>query len=401
MTSQIQTTFLHRVRIRNYKSIAGCDVRLCPLTFLIGPNGSGKSNLLDALSFVSDSLNSSLDHSLRSRGGINDVRRRSHGRPNHFSIRLDLTVDGSTCHYAFTIGAKKGGGFEVQDEECRIRESESLEHAYFRVKKGSIVETSLSLAPATLGDRLYLVRLSGDPAFRKVYDALSQMTFYSLNPDIIREIQPADEGQRLHSNGANLASVFAQLSQQAKDRIIAYLAAIVPGIEDVCSRTLAGNETLEFKQKTEEDKPAQPFFANCMSDGTLRALGILVALFQGDRKSVGRVPLVGIEEPEMALHPAASGVLFDVLREGAQERQVLVTSHSPELLDNDEISADELLSVNLRSGSTAVAGIDEAGRSTLREKLFTPGELLRINQLSPDEDSITKQGILEQDLFDL
>ena len=86
------STFITRVVLKNYKSIAACDVQLQPLTFLVGRNGSGKSNFLDALRFVADALNFSLDHALRDRGGINDVRRRSRGHPNHFSIGFEFTL---------------------------------------------------------------------------------------------------------------------------------------------------------------------------------------------------------------------------------------------------------------------------------------------------------------------
>jgi predicted ATPase len=74
-----------RVIVRNYKSIAACDLHLGPLSILVGPNGSGKSNFLDALRFVSEALGYTLDHALRGRGGINDVRRRSSGHPTHFA----------------------------------------------------------------------------------------------------------------------------------------------------------------------------------------------------------------------------------------------------------------------------------------------------------------------------
>ena len=80
------STFITRVILKNYKSIAACDVHLGPLTFLVGRNGSGKSNFLDALRFVADALNTSLDHAIRDRGGINDVRRRSRGHPNHLAF---------------------------------------------------------------------------------------------------------------------------------------------------------------------------------------------------------------------------------------------------------------------------------------------------------------------------
>ena len=99
------STFITKVTIKNYKSIAACDVQLRPLMFLVGPNGAGKSNFLDSLRFVADALDSSLDHAIRDRGGINDVRRRSGGHPNHFSIRLNFTLPEGSGHYAFRIGA--------------------------------------------------------------------------------------------------------------------------------------------------------------------------------------------------------------------------------------------------------------------------------------------------------
>ena len=63
-----EPVFVTRVVLKNYKSIAACSVRLRPLLFLVGQNGSGKSNFLDALRFVCESLNSSLDDALRERG---------------------------------------------------------------------------------------------------------------------------------------------------------------------------------------------------------------------------------------------------------------------------------------------------------------------------------------------
>lgn len=96
------STFLTRVRVKNYKSIGACDVDLGALSFLVGPNGAGKSNFLDALRFVADSLSTTVDHALRDRGGINEVRRRSGGHPNHFGLRVDFRLrTGASGHYAY------------------------------------------------------------------------------------------------------------------------------------------------------------------------------------------------------------------------------------------------------------------------------------------------------------
>jgi hypothetical protein len=92
----------------------------------------------------------------------------------------------------------------------------------------------------------------------------------------------------------------------------------------------------------------------------------------------------------MALHPAASGILLAALREASQTTQVMVTSHSPDLLDDPGIPAESLLAVDNEEGVTKIATIDEAGRSVLKDKLFTAGELLRQNQLTPDPELVSK-----------
>ena len=96
--------------------------------------------------------------------------------------------------------------------------------------------------------------------------------------------------------------------------------------------------------------------------------------------------MVGIEEPETALHPAAAGVLIDSLTEASQAAQVIVSSHSADLLDNDIIPDTSILAVLSEHAETRIGPLDEAGRSSLRNHLFTAGELLRIDQLRPDPD---------------
>lgn len=388
MTNANDSRLLTRVQLRNYKSIAVCDVQPGPLSFLVGPNGSGKSNFLDALSFVGDSLRYSLDHALRDRGGINEVRRRSSGHPNHFGIRLEFKLPGSSGFYAFEIGAKKPGGYTVQREECVILGSgEDLGRHAYRVQEGDVVTSSVSPAPAAASDRLYLVNVSGLRPFRPLYDALAGMGFYSLNPNEIRELQSPDPGELLKRDGSNLASVLSNLETRVpslKCRIVEYLEKVVPGITSVDAKDVGPKETLEFRQDVRGAKHPWRFLANSMSDGTLRALGVLIALFQARGNGTESRYLVGIEEPEIALHPAATGILTDALRDASADVQVLVTSHSPDLLDNEEIPDESVLAVVSEHGETRIGPLDDAGRSALRDHLYTAGELLRIDQLQPD-----------------
>ena len=388
----MQTPFIRRVTIRNYKSIAACQVNLQSLMFLVGPNGAGKSNFLDALRFVGDSLRTSLDHALRDRGTIKEVRRRSGGHPSHFALRLDFVLpDGSVGHYSFRVGARPSGGYDVQQEECRIASGVELDRVHhYHVRSGKVVDSSVPQMPASLPDRLLLVAASGLPEFRAVFDALSGIEVYNLNPREIALMQKPDPGDLLRRDGDNAASVLQQFDPALRERISAYLSRIVPGVASVEPKTLGSQETIEFRQLIKGQEHPWRFLASSMSDGTLRALGILLAIFQAlAARPDKRTPLlIGLEEPEMALHPAAASVLLAALREASQQVQIIVTSHSADLLDNPDIGTESVLAVENDAGLTRIGSLDAAGRDMLKQRLFTPGELLRQNQLAPDPEAL-------------
>jgi predicted ATPase len=379
---QHEACLIERVVLRNYKSIAACDVKLGPLTFLVGANGSGKSNFLDALRFVSDALRNGLDYALRDRGGKESVARRLFG-PLLFGIRLDFRLrTGSRGHYAFEIGGPSSATIVLR-EECYVAGPAFRD--FYVVEDGFVTASSLPTGPSGVQDRLYLVNASGAPAFNPVFGALSSMAFYNLNPDRIRDFLPPDPNGYLLRDGANLPSVLEKLRTHApdsKERIQAYLEQVVPGFREVNGLAVAGRETLEFRQMLGDGRRTQWFTADSMSDGTLRALGILVALLQGQPEDP-RPLLVGLEEPETGLHPAATDVLVDAFREAAEFRQVLLTSHSPDLLDNESISDSEIVAVVADNGKSRLGPLDQTGRTVLRDHLYTPGELLRMHQLRP------------------
>ncbi|MDH4241900.1 MAG: AAA family ATPase [Phycisphaerae bacterium] len=399
----IDPVFLKRVVLNNYKSIKECSVTLGPLTFLLGQNGAGKSNFLDALRLVAESLNTSLEHALRERGGINEVRRRSAGHPTHFGIRLEWQLpDGTQGVYAFRVGALKKGAFEIQQEKCRVFQPGLVPENFYKVVDGQLRESSFDVGPPAASDRLYLVAASGLEPFRPLYDALSHMGFYNLNPDEIRELQPPDAGEVLKRDGSNLASVLSAMAKEnreAYDRIVAFLSKVVPGIQYVAVKHVGKKETLEFRQVVGTTQAPWRFMAENMSDGTLRALGVLTALFQSSNGQRKKVPFVGIEEPEVAVHPGAAGVLRDGLRTASKITQIAVTSHSPDLLDDKDIRDDSILAVVNRNGETKIAPPDQAGRSAIKDRLYTVGELLRLNQLEPDEEEADKVLPSQLELF--
>lgn len=394
MSANNDSRMITRVALRNYKSIAACDVQPEALSFLVGPNGCGKSNFLDALRFVAEALRLSLDHALRERGGIHEVRRRSGGHPNNFGIRLDVKLPRAESWYAFRVGAKPGGGYSVQQEECFVLGKDG--NGSYKVADGKVIDSTVPNPPACASDRLYLVNMSGLGVFRPLYDALSGMGFYNLNPEAIRDLQAPDPGNLLNRDGSNLASVLSNLQGAHKRAVEEYLTVITPGVTGVTARSMGTKLTLDFSQDVRGAKYPWRFPASNMSDGTLRALGVLVALFQGDGDSGQLCRLVGIEEPESALHPAAAGVLIDSLTDASQWTQVIVTSHSADLLDNAAIPDTSILAVLSEEAETRIGPLDEAGRSALRDHLFTAGELLRMDQLRPDPQSAA---VRQLDLF--
>lgn len=395
--------FLTSIVLNNYKSIKSCCVRLGPLTFLVGPNGAGKSNFIDALRLIAESINTSLEHALRERGGINKVRRRSSGHPSHFGIRLEWQLAGDMHGmYALRVGSQPRGGFEIQQEECRVFEHDNLQESFFKVESGEVRQSSFPVVPPASKDRMYLIAAAGLPAFRPLYDALSHMGFYNFNPDVIRDLQSPDPGYLLKRDGSNLASVLSMLEREcghSHARIIDLLSKVVPGIKGVEIKPVGKKSLIEFRQQVGTNKDPWRFPAENMSDGTLRALGVLTALFQSSDGSAGKVPFVGIEEPEIAVHPGAAGVLRDGLRLASETTQIAVTSHSPDLLDDKDISDAAILAVVNHNGETIIGQLDKAGRTAIRDRLYTAGELMRINQLAPDVTMIDSHSNHQMDLF--
>lgn len=399
--------FVRRVRLRNYKSIGTCDVALDRLTLLVGRNGAGKSNFLDALRFVSDGLQTTLEHAIQARGGIACVRRHSTGHPRNVFIGLELNLlaPPPVAYIELEIVAQPKGGFAVKRERLEIRAGNNDLVAYYDVRGGLLNSAELASAsadrlPPPSADRLYLVTASGYPEFRPVYDALRSMGFYNLNPDEMKELQSPDAGDLLHRDGSNIASVVGRLQNEhpaTLERIGEYLRHIVPDITSFLRVGLGPRETLEFKQQVAGAAHPWSFHAANMSDGTLRALGILVAAMQVARGDLA-ASLIGIEEPETALHPAACSALMAALQEATWHTQVLVTTHSADLLDafadDGDRSSPTILAVQSSQGETQIAPLSAANHQAMREHLFTPGELLRMDQIEPDQSVVAQQDFL-------
>jgi len=372
---------IRSVQIRNYKSIGQASVTLEPLTVFVGPNGSGKSNFLDALSFLQECLSESVELAFKNRGGITAVRRRSAGHPTHIGIRVTANLESHVvADYAFEIAARPTEKFIIARERCSIRHFFGSDYRY-EVVEGEFVQNIPGIRAKMSSDRLALFIASATEEFRPVYDFLSSMRSYSIVPGRLRELQGPDSGTHLKRDGSNAAAVLKVLRERAPERyerVCRLLAQVVEGLSRVEYRTLGIKETLQFKQDVGLPHP-WTFDALSMSDGTLRALGLLLAVYQQGHQSV-----VAIEEPEATVHPAVADLIVEVLIDAARERQILVTTHSPDILDEKELKDDQIRVVTMEQNRTLISPLAESSREAIRSRLYTPGELLRSGELNPD-----------------
>lgn len=375
-----------RVVLKNFKSIQGCSVDMGPLTLLVGPNGAGKSNFLDGLRLTTDAVKSSLENAFRERGGIEEVRRRSRGHPSNFGVRLELRIDFEhTAEYAYEVTARTGQTFEIRREECRVWNNGAIVAEF--VNEHGIVRSTVGLSPVKVtNNSLALPIMSSIPPYNLVLEAIANIGFYSFNLDRVRELQNPDAGNLLRRDGSNLAAVIRQIqhdSPEKLERITEYLAAVVPGVRSIQTRPLGPKETIEIRQEVLGDTNPWKFYASSVSDGTLRALGVLVAVFQNPIGEVG-IPLIAIEEPEVAIHPGAALRLMDALLEASRTRQLILTTHSPDLLDHPDIDVESVVAVQSSGGTSVLGPVEESTRRAVRSSLYTVGELLRLEQVKPE-----------------
>jgi predicted ATPase len=393
--------FVSRVRLKNYKSIAECDVSLGPLTILIGPNASGKSNFLDALAFLARAIRTTPDQAIEERGGLDAILRNVPDQADSFEIEVEIDFpwdedllkeerpeQWARGSYGFRLmrDPVNRRPFVVHNEDCSL---ETPSHEFqFTVNRGYAREISRDgplIDEAVEPDSLYLQVAGARKTYAPLYRRLRSMSFYNFATEVLREPEPLSRELPLGSRGERLASVLGgmeELSPVSKHRLNEYLRAIVPGAIALDEWIAGPYMTLKLRMTGADNRETVEFGPTGMSDGTIRAAGVLAALFQPS-VTFGQTALVGIEEPEIALHPAAAGVLFDALSEASHQVQVIATSQSPDLLDRDDLDVGIVRAVSMTQGITTIGEIDESSRRIVKDKLYTLGELMRGNQISP------------------
>jgi predicted ATPase len=374
-----------RVQVKNYKSLADVDVTLGPLTVLVGKNGSGKSNFLDVLCFMRDSFRNGIDISIMNRGGVVSLRRYAYQKLNNIEITINAEDKSRLAiptenQYGIVLSSENKNVFKIKKEIFESKERRIISNS-FNVVNGKIQSHSIDLEEKTLGylftlesefsDILAIRALIGNK--NKFYRNIIHSYFYSIFPNTLREIQKPNPEIYLLDGGENLSSILRTIKGERFNSLLKDLSSMVKGVTNIRVRSTGGYYVTEIEREFENGKKIWHELAR-ESDGTLRLLGLLTALHQPHSEGI-----LTIEEPELFLHPGVLGLLADVIREASLRRQIIITTHSPDLISR--FSADELRIVELVNGETKIGMLEESQREAINQELFSGGDLLRIEGL--------------------
>jgi predicted ATPase len=387
---------IRNLSLQGFRSFVKERIEFDNPTFLVGRNGSGKSNVVDAFALLAESMTSTLSSAVARRGGVASVFHRTpfSQRPLDFGLAVDFgpldpKVEGG--RFAFLAEAHPNLGFTVTRESCSVQ---GASPASFD-RQGGMSLPGLNLpVPHAEPSSLLLPSAGGLESFAPVVRTLSEIRAYTIDPAKLREPQVPDSGSALHPQGENAANVLRNIQQsspQDLERIQEFLAAILPYPMEVHAVQQGPRLSLEFHQKS--GGRTLVLDASSISEGTLRILGLILAVFQRPAPSV-----LLIEEPETSLHPGSLGLVLDLIQAASYNSQVIVTTHNPELLDLGKwIEERHLRIVYWEDGATRVSRIGRASREALQEHLMGAGELLRSNLLDEPPPS---HGLPETSLFE-
>ena len=349
---------------------------LTPMSVVIGKNGVGKSSLFDAFGFLADCLKFGVEEACdaRGRGGFERIRsqgtqapiefeiyyreeararpityelsidRDDSGRPYVSSERLRQRSRGQTRGWPFSFLMMHDGrglvwrgeteGKQFENAQGTIVELESLIESIERQEAGEeSAETELvelqdkrRLGIATLGALKQHPRIS---SFRQFVEGW-YLSYFA--PDAARSLPLAGPQKHLNVHGDNLGNVVQFMEREQPERfkhVLTHIAARIPGIDSIdTEQSPDGRLLLRFNDKGFSD----PFYAQQMSDGTLKVFAYLIMLEDPEPP-----PFICIEEPENGLYHKLLELLAEELRGHATGRknapQIFVTTHQPYFVD--------------------------------------------------------------------
>jgi predicted ATPase len=348
------------LKLCHFKSIDSLELnQINDFSVFAGANGSGKSNFFDTLDFVSRFMRHGITDALRWSGGFDQIQSRQAESVEEFEFVIDCILPSKVednlietqYHYQLMINALH------QEPEINEKLFINQEQA---ISRDARLFLNLPKELNPFQNRVEYSVLSSTPHL-PLSALLRNITIYRIeNPFSFSDQQPFNqEASFLKPNAHNIAHVLRRLEQDEtlQETILEWMETVVPGIQNIKTERLNLNTTISFKEQDQE------FPAHLMSDGTLYALSLLVAIL--DRPQYG---LTLIEEPERGLHPQAIFELIDLIREQAStSNPIWMTTHSESIVR--QLKLNELWLVDKKRGNTE---IKSAASGRLQQKDLAP-----------------------------
>ncbi len=365
---------ISRIILKNWKNFRSIKVDLKQRTFVVGPNASGKSNFLDAFRFLRDIAKpgGGLQKAISDRGGISKLRCLAARKDPEIVVGISLSEYGSVeVDWKYEIGIK---------QEARGHHMPYL--SYEKVWKGEkliIDRPNDNREDKTDRERLsqtFLEQINANKDFRDVAKYLEKALYLHIVPQLLK-YPLAFAGADLPGDpfGRGFLDKLAKTPEKTRNawlkKIDAALRIAVPQLRELHYAEENGKPHLEAlyehwrpdagKQKEEQ-----------FSDGTLRMIGLLWSLQEGEG-------LLLLEEPELSLNAAIISRLPSIIYkiQKQKRRQVIMTSHSADLLADKGISLHEILVFTPdKEGTKIDVAVDIAEVRAMLEDGMTPGDAI-------------------------
>ena len=342
-------------------------------TVLIGANGSGKSNFIRFFEMLSWMLRSRrLEEFIERHGRADDQLFGGSRVTPRMEAELSLRTDAGRNDYRFALSYVNHDRFFFSEESFRFSSAAFPTEAGWQSFEGGhrearIVEVAQSTEYPGFNRQtaFVIVQLLRNCAIYQFHDTSGDSNF--------KKFWDAYDNTRLRSHGGNLAAVLYRLEQEDIRRyelICRQIGRILPGFDRFAIEESHGKVELRWKAKWAD----KTFGANLTSDGSLRFFA-LVTLLNLPPEMLPAVML--LDEPELGLHPAAVTLIGGMINSLATERQVIVATQSPLLVD--AFGLDEIIALNLRDGRTEFNRLNSSEYKIWLDDGFSPGELWQKN----------------------
>ena len=369
------------VTAHNWRNFKNLDFAVADRLLIVGPNAAGKSNLLDLFRFLGDISRpgGGLSAALEARGGLSRARC-LFARNNHkgeLAITVDLRDGEDEWRYELAIKGKKGGhNRPIVVREIVTRNGRELL---------SRPDANDDRDPEQL-TQTHLEQISANQGFRPIAEYFAKVNYFHLVPQIIRYPQAGGASPRAFGSSmiADMNATPVRTRQAWFRRIERALQSAVPGFETLRLEVdKAGQPHLIAGYRNWRRNPSEQNETD-FSDGTLRLIGLLWTIISSPAN--GGVML--LEEPELSLNAAVVQKLASLLAmaQRGTSMQVILSTHSPELLDDEGIRPGEVLVLQVTSDATVANQLSEISEveaqisadlplSEVVAELINPGDL--------------------------